>query len=346
MPEPNRSQFIQQYLLKDIGRDMEVKLDATPEDGGRSVRFRLTLKNVSADLLDVLMPRFHSLYLRSAEGRFFSWARSVSDKPNTTWLHLKANESRTIETTGEIKSAAEFQPYERQMANGAQALLSLQGDRCFLDKPGQFQAVFVLEQTPMNPGQKTRLKLDNPWAGRAVSQPFTITLGQSSPDGVVGQWSQPVGGLIGRLVAPRKRITPSEFFDVNLELKNVGASSVAVRIDDPLLLDVQLKDAAGRSVKSTLQRADVIVAVHWVVLSPGHATSFKISSRQGDARGTHLDVLSEIWKLQPGKYGLSAKYSSKNDFDSKRPQNAWQGNLSLLPIDLEVTAQKTLSLMD
>lgn len=181
MPEPKRSEFIERYLLKDIGHDLELTLEAKPDHQGRNIEFRLTVKNVSARPLAMLMPRFHKLYLRSADGRFLSWHRSRCDKPNTKWIHLKSKGSEVVEATGEVVSANDFTSYELQEAHGAPAMLSLEGDRCFIDKPGQFQAIFVLEQKPMSAAVKNLLKIDNPWIGRVVSTAATITLGQPAP---------------------------------------------------------------------------------------------------------------------------------------------------------------------
>ena len=56
-------------------------------------------------------------------------------------------------------------------------MLKLEFERYFLDKPEPFEAIFVLEQTPLAAVQQDRLKRKYPWIGRAVSAPVTVTLG-------------------------------------------------------------------------------------------------------------------------------------------------------------------------
>ena len=189
MPEPHRSQFIQQYLLKNIGQDLELTLEAKTEDGGRTLRFRLTFKNVSTRLLD-LLPLLHHFYLRSGDGRFLPRSGSIiADGLKAQWLRLKPNESQIVEVTGQVKPAKAFEPYEqklakdataRGLAKGVEVMLMPGFERYFLDKPEPFEAIFVLEQTPLAAVQKSRLKLEYPWIGRAVSAPVTITLGKQA----------------------------------------------------------------------------------------------------------------------------------------------------------------------
>jgi hypothetical protein len=93
-------------------------------------------------------------------------------------VHLGPNESHTVETVGTLKSAAKFERHERDAAGGARAALTLDAMQYFIDKPGKFQAVFVMEQPPLNTAYRTRLKMETPWSGRSVSSPATINLGE------------------------------------------------------------------------------------------------------------------------------------------------------------------------
>ena len=139
----------------------------------------------------------------------------------------------------------------------------------------------------------------------------------------------------------KTRITTSEFFDVNLRLRNVAASPLAVQTGNPFALDVEVKDEQGNLVKPTWTRADVWTSAKWAVLSPGSPLSFQVAFQATDgAKGAHLDTVTDIWKLQPGKYTLLAKYSSKGffkDLHGERPQSVWEGEISLPPIEVEVT---------
>jgi hypothetical protein len=177
MPEPRRSRYIERYLLKSIGEDLELTLDANPQEGGK-VQFSLTVKNVSTKPLDVLVPPIHNLHLRSEDGRFlprrevgiYEYHRSVKS------VRLKPGEAQIVTAVAVIKHAEDLRKDNPQLPRDAQAVLQMAGTQYYIDKPGQYQAVFVLEQPPMTPESMERLKLENPWSGRAVSKPALIPL--------------------------------------------------------------------------------------------------------------------------------------------------------------------------
>jgi len=153
-------------------------------------------------------------------------------------------------------------------------------------------------------------------------------------------WSKTVGGLSGRLVVSNRRITPSEYFHATLQLKNVGTSPVGVQTENPFALRVEVKDAAGSLVKPTWKRADVLTSAQWATVAPGGSVSFQAGFEAKDGgKGSHLDTITDPWKLSPGKYTLLGAYTSKGfmkDLRGQRPHNVWEGEIALPPVEIEV----------
>ena len=177
MPEPKRGQFVERYLLKSIGNDIEVALEAKPEEGGK-IQFGLTVRNVSDKPLDVLVPVIDKLYLRAADGRFLPWheMRIKADRPIEKWVLLKPGETQTVTASAISMKADEIRKANPRLPKEAREVLRLGNVEYYISELGKCQAQFVLEQRPLAREQKEKLKLENPWSGRAVSKPITIDL--------------------------------------------------------------------------------------------------------------------------------------------------------------------------
>ncbi len=177
MPEPKRSQYIQAYMLKSIGQDLRLTLDATLEEGGK-VRLGFTVKNVSTKPLYVIIPPIHNLYLRSKDGRFLRRHRAhvCEYKVSAGWFRLKSGETRTATGVAVLRQADDLRKHNLQLPKGVQAVLYMADTHYHIAKPGQHQVVFVLEQVPRTREAQDRVKLENPWSGRAVSKPVPLRL--------------------------------------------------------------------------------------------------------------------------------------------------------------------------
>jgi len=188
MPEPRRSQYIQAYMLKRIGQGLELTLEAKLEEDGK-VQFSLRVENVSTKPLGVILPSIDNLYLRSEDGRFLFRNKAARFDPfgGPQWVRLKPGETQTVTGVAVIRQAGDLRKDNPQLPKDAQAVLEMAGTQYYIEKPGQHQAVFVLEQLPMTRELEDRLKLENPWSGlenpwsgRAVSEPVPIRLATPS----------------------------------------------------------------------------------------------------------------------------------------------------------------------
>ena len=177
MPEPKRSQFIERYLLNEIGEGLEISLDAKPDDAG-TIRLSLNIKNVSTKPVDLLTPRIDRLYLRSANGQFLR-PRDTGLREDVLmpkWIVLAPGATQTVTSSAVLKPADELRKENPQLPKEVKAVLRMKFVEYYIDELGEYQAVFVLEQPPMTPEAREKLKLENPWSGRAVSKPVAIRI--------------------------------------------------------------------------------------------------------------------------------------------------------------------------
>jgi hypothetical protein len=154
------------------------------------------------------------------------------------------------------------------------------------------------------------------------------------------EWSKAVGGLSGRLTVASRRITTSEYLNVNLELKNVGTLPLAVQTENSLGFRVEIKNAKGDLVKPTWQVSDQLTFERWTTLVAGGSVRYQVGFHATDgAKGAHLATGTDSWKLLPGKYTLLGAYSSKGftkGLHGPPPGNAWEGEITLPPVEIEV----------
>ncbi|HUX15978.1 MAG TPA: HEAT repeat domain-containing protein, partial [Phycisphaerae bacterium] len=177
MPEPSRSRFIERYLLKGIGQELDVALDAKSAESGK-VLFTLTVRNVSDKPLDILEPQIDRLFLRSQDGQFFARREVGIDEYflRAKWVRLDPGQTLTTTANAVIRSAEDLRADNSGLPPGVQAVLRMGAIEYLIDKPGPCQAVFVIEQVPMTSESRAKLKLERPWSGRAVSKPATFGL--------------------------------------------------------------------------------------------------------------------------------------------------------------------------
>jgi hypothetical protein len=155
-------------------------------------------------------------------------------------------------------------------------------------------------------------------------------------------WSAAVNGLKGRLVVTRPKISPSERFHINLQLKNCnkgGGPWLAVQAGNPFLFEIQITNADGKPVQPTSGRVDVFYSPSWKVIRPslGELSIPVTISDTNWSKGAHLDTTTKIWQLAKGKYRISATYSSpKNIGYEDKDSVPWTGKLNLVPIEVEI----------
>ena len=169
-----------------------------------------------------------------------------------------------------------------------------------------------------------------PVAGRSLPEPV-----EKNP------WSETVNGLSGRLLVAREKIGTTEYFQLTLEVRNVGNSPLALQTKNPFAFTLRVLDGAGKVVAATSVRIDLWLRFPQWAIVPASCylgTPVSIQSKDG-AAGSHLDITTTIWKLPAGRYRLTAEYASKGFRESPdKPKNVtvWQGKLVLPPVDVEI----------
>ncbi len=157
-------------------------------------------------------------------------------------------------------------------------------------------------------------------------------------------WSEPVASLSGRLRVSEPRITSDQYFQITLELANRGHSPLAVQSGNPHIFTVTLLDGAGKPVKPTSARDDVLSFPQWGVIPGGAYLGIPVSIQSQDgAKGSHLDITTLIWKLSPGKYRIAGAFSSRRAADFMGiPGKAeiWEGQIDLPALEVEVVEKK------
>ncbi len=176
MAEPKRSEFIEAYLLKSIGREIELAIEAKEGDGG-AIEIAMTAKNVSAEPVEMLDPVSWRLYVRAKDGRFLvRRAIGVKEfKREANWVALKVGETRTLTEIATVKSAEAVRKIDPRLPKEVQLVLQTSVGMFYVDKPGDYEAIAVIEQTPVK-GWAAKAKPKHPWVGRAISKPVAIRL--------------------------------------------------------------------------------------------------------------------------------------------------------------------------
>jgi hypothetical protein len=159
----------------------------------------------------------------------------------------------------------------------------------------------------------------------------------------LGDWSKPVNGLRGRLLryAP-PRVNKTEIIGVEVEVKNVSITPLAVR-NDPASVRVCLIGPDGQPIEPGLPfvRSGPVASPQWGVLPRDSSLSFSLYDYGvgvPEGQGALLALLppSRVWMLKPGKYTLRGTFTVQPAADDNPPKNAWKGQLDLPPLDIEV----------
>lgn len=153
-------------------------------------------------------------------------------------------------------------------------------------------------------------------------------------------WSKVNGNVSGRLLVTKDTIEPTEHFQLELVLHNIGNVPLAFQTENPFTFTVHILNRAGKTVKTTSARVDILSSPQWAVLPRNCSLTFPVSIKSADgAKGSHLDITTLIWKLPVGKYRICGEYSSDSFTEFKeKPKNVmvWQGKIELPPVDVEI----------
>ncbi len=164
---------------------------------------------------------------------------------------------------------------------------------------------------------------------------------------LAGAWSKNVNGLTARLIVSRPTISESDFFELTVELKHIEGIAQAIQVHNPFTFKAKILDSQGNSVGRTSARIDVLSSPMWVVLPWDSYLGFPVTANpRNRAKGSHIDITTDTWRLNPGRYTINGEYMSdpygKHE-DKKRegnisrpPFKVWEGKINLPPVSVEI----------
>jgi len=187
MSEPERSQFIEQYHLRNLSDDLRVTLERKEPQEPTTTEFVfvMTLKNTSNKPFRVRKARHigRHLVFRSEGGRY---ARNVETVtlylvlPPEAWRELVPGATCEFEipvTVSRIEQVKRRWP-KKWLSDNAKLVAHTKDVAYDIIKPGKFQVRALFAETPLTAAQVRVLGFDNAWSGRAVSEPVTVEIGQ------------------------------------------------------------------------------------------------------------------------------------------------------------------------
>jgi hypothetical protein len=184
LDKTKRDAFIEQYHLKNLSRDMTIKVSAKSSD--KKLSFAVKLTNNSQELYHILDKQYNlgeMLLFESENGQYFQglmYALPEYGKEIPKWIALKPGESREFNFDMDISPNTKEPNISKKYENFA-LILRTNDFVFFLDKPGKFKVYAMYESQPITKQllAETFLKkvdFDNPWVGRAVSEPVSVII--------------------------------------------------------------------------------------------------------------------------------------------------------------------------
>jgi hypothetical protein len=184
MSELKRSEFIKQYHLKNLSKNLKVDLvsDVNRANTGQEVELTLTVHNVSKEpfrILDHIAGYGENIYLRNTDGLFARRMQTATQcyKMSAKWLELKPADLRRYKIKLVVLRVSDMKYKSRYVPENARIYLR---DHPFFDfyinQPGKFEIYAMFEAHPLLPEQKKKLGFDNEWKGLAVSKSITIEI--------------------------------------------------------------------------------------------------------------------------------------------------------------------------
>ncbi|MBM4039992.1 MAG: hypothetical protein FJ290_15925, partial [Planctomycetes bacterium] len=259
MPEPQRSRFIEQYLLKNLSEDLVVELQQVVAPGEDKARLDLllTLRNASERPLRVIDREVYlgnMLFLRAVGGPFARSGITIKYDYNrgpVKWIELGPGQTRQYPIGVRVKPAAEMRARDKAVSRDSTVVLETEDVRWDIGKPGRYEVVGMFEAAPLTAEQEKAVKLDHVWSGRAVSKPILVDVPDPTQVGAkpAGEppWSQAVNGLRWR-VTVADEVECGEPAVFHIELQNAGAEPLCVLKKAVLgeCIDVSWRTATGR----------------------------------------------------------------------------------------------------
>lgn len=165
-----------------------------------------------------------------------------------------------------------------------------------------------------------------------------LLLGLAGPATAADAWSKPAADIRGRLVAESREVKGKPVLLLFVELENTGPLRRGVVTHDPFAFSLTVKDAAGKALESDAQRGEILSSAQVAVLPRETFLRFPVTLVQD--QGWNLDITTHLWKLKPGRYKLSGKYTvlpgEPTEFPKGDVVHTWSGELGLPEIEIEI----------
>ena len=180
--------FIEQYHLKNLSKNMAVKLE-TKENKDENVQkldFKITLTNTSQDSYQIHDMEFNlanMLFLRSEGGHFIKrlspfpvQPESFAGPPRPKWVKLAPGDSHIFDIIVYIRPKGKEKLTYRSIDDSAKIILETDDMSWGLEKPGKYIVYAMLEQQQLDEVYLKWVQADKPWLGRAISNPVTVDI--------------------------------------------------------------------------------------------------------------------------------------------------------------------------
>lgn len=148
------------------------------------------------------------------------------------------------------------------------------------------------------------------------------------------EWSKPVAGIAGRLVAGK---VDAKGLRLEVELRNEKSLPLWVTTHSPFTIDLTVKTADGAELKPNSERIDILSSPAPAILPRDCRLAMPVTLAQEDRY--NLDIVTKLWALKPGKYRLAGKYIIPGeDKEPTLPGKAytWKGTIELPEIEIEI----------
>lgn len=183
MDKSKRDGFIERYHLKNLSKDLAVKLDVKTHKDKNELRldFTATLCNTSKKpfwIRDKQIYLGDMLYFQSESGRFARSFEPVKyDIPMPNWIELAPGASHQYNISVYARRIGEQKlPYWGKSKN-ATLLLETRDMVYDILEAGKFKVYAMIEaQPPTKKVQLGKMGFDNLWSGRAVSRPIMVDI--------------------------------------------------------------------------------------------------------------------------------------------------------------------------
>ncbi len=169
MREPQRSRFIEQYLLQNVSSNLVLELTAQTATNLGRVDFVLTLLNSSGKPVHIPGRTVYlgeCLFFRDTQGQFARSGETADyEPPMPRWVELGPGQTHQFQIRSSVRPAAQTREARHLISPQAAVVLSTEDYLFDIGKPGRFEVLAMFEEHGTGKDH---------WAGRVVSKPVRI----------------------------------------------------------------------------------------------------------------------------------------------------------------------------